>query len=587
MTKANFKVDTSLTSILGENYRSTEYALKELVDNAWDADSEIVKISMPEPFDKAEITIEDKGSGMTEKEIRNEYLFIARSRISRKGERTPYKNRKVKGRKGIGKFAGLLVAGEMLLISKARGKQTTLQIIKDDLLRWKDDLEKLDLPISTKDCNPNEKGTTIILKNLNQSLHYPNPSRLSQILLTEYGRENGFEIRINNKPLDIEDLKGNSQKGSEKLDLAGDVNYTFTISDDKGGLKQAGIAIRVDGKIIGKPSYFGLDEDDEIPKNLLKKIFAEVEVDGLADDITADWGAVFENSKKLQEVQNLIRPKIKEALKETYGQQINMAKARLQKKINRELQKLPEHKRDFAQRALDKVLKNYFNESEEKINTVISVVLDTLEKDEYYEVLIHIEESTDKDISTFAEALSEFGLVELSVVGVQARNRNRFLDYFERLILNEKASESDIHHSIEKSLWMLNERFSLMASNVTLNRICKEYLDAKFKGNRKNKRPDLVLCQDYKDDILLIELKEPNKVIGRDEQGQAEKYRDDLNTMFPNSHITVLVLGKSLNPKLSTKYGNETIILDSYRSIVGKARNRMNWLVKELKEHYG
>lgn len=587
MTKANFKVDTSIASILGENYRSTEYALKELIDNSWDSDSDIVYITMPEPFEKAEIIVEDKGSGMTEKEIRNEYLFIARSRTSRKGSVTPFKKRKVKGRKGIGKFAGLLIAGEMILISKARGKQTTLQIAKDELLKWRDDLEKLDLPISSIECDPKESGTTIILRNLNQNLHFPNPLKLSQLLITEYGRENGFEIRINDKPLDIQDLKGTSASGSEKLELAGNINYSFTISDEKKNLKQSGIAIRVDGKIIGKPSYFGLDEDEEIPKSLLKKIFAEVEVDGLSDDITADWGAIFENSKKLEEVQNIIRPKIKEALKETYGQHINLAKARLQKKINRELEKLPEHKRDFAKRALDKVLKNYYTESEEKINTVISVVLDTLEKDEYYEVLLHIEESSDKQIVEFANALSEFGIVELSVIGVQAKNRNKFLDFFERLILNDKASEADVHKSLKKNLWLLNEKFSLMASNVSLNKICKEYLDKKFPGKRKSKRPDLVLCQDYKDDILLIELKEPNKVIGRDEQGQAEKYRDDLNTMFPNSHITVLVLGKSLNPKLTTKYGNETIVLDSYRSLISKARNRMNWLVKELKEHYG
>lgn len=587
MTKANFKVDTSITSILGENYRSTEYALKELIDNSWDSDSEIVLVTMPEPFEKAEIVVEDKGSGMTEKEIRNEYLFIARSRTSRKGSITPYKKRKVKGRKGIGKFAGLLIAGEMILISKARGKQTTLQIVKDELLKWRDDLEKLDLPISTIDCDPNESGTTIILKNLNQNLHFPNPLKLSQLLITEYARENDFEIKINDKSLDIQDLKGTSENGIEKLKLAGKVNYSFTISDEKKNLKQSGIAIRVDGKIIGKPSYFGLDEDEEIPKSLLKKIFAEIEVDGLTDDITADWGAIFENSKKLEEVKNFIRPKLKDAIRETYGQQINLAKARLQKKINRELGKLPEHKRDFAERALDKVLKNYYTESEEKIDTVISVVLDTLEKDEYYEVLLHIEESSDKQIIDFADALSEFGIVELSIIGVQAKNRNKFLDFFEKLILNEKASEADVHKSLEKNLWLLNEKFSLMASNVSLNRISNDYLNKKYKDDRKSKRPDLVLCQDYKDDILLIELKEPNKVIGRDEQGQAEKYRDDLNTMFPNSHITVLVIGKSLNPKMSTKYGNETIILDSYRSLISKARNRMNWLVKELKGHYG
>ena len=586
MIKANFKVDTSLTSILGENYRSTESAIKELVDNSWDADSERVNILMPEPFEKAEIVITDNGTGMTEKEIRNEYLFIARSRASRKGEFTPQKKRKVKGRKGIGKFAGLLVAGEMVLISKARGKQTTLTIVKEEMLKWKDDLEKLDLPISSTKCSPDENGTTIILKNLNQNLHFPNPLRLSQLLITEYGRENGFEVVINEKPLDIQDLKGHSESGTANLKLAGAIKYAFTISDEKKNLKQSGIAIRVDGKVIGKPSYFGLEEDEEIPKNLLKKIFAEIEVDGLADDITADWGAIFENSKKFEEIKNFIKPKIKKALKDLYSQQISLAKAKLEKKITKELQNLPEHKRDFAERALDKVLKSYYNESDEKVNTIISVVLDTLEKDEYYEVLHHIEEASEKKVVEFTDALSEFGIVELSVVGVQAKNRNTFLDFFERLILKDKTSEADVHRSLEKNLWILNEKFSLMASNDMLNSICGDYLDNKFKGAKKDKRPDLILCQNYKADILLIELKAPNNVIGKTEYSQAEQYQNDLNRMFPNSQITVLVFGASVHPKFDSTKSKETIILDSYQSLVTKARSRMNWLVKELNKHY-
>jgi len=34
---AHFRVDPRLAALLGENYRSTEQALKELIDNAWDA----------------------------------------------------------------------------------------------------------------------------------------------------------------------------------------------------------------------------------------------------------------------------------------------------------------------------------------------------------------------------------------------------------------------------------------------------------------------------------------------------------------------------------------------------------------------
>ena len=66
---ASFKVNTRLASILGESYRSTELALKELVDNSWDADAENVWITLPEPLTKNPIIIKDDGSGMTEKQI--------------------------------------------------------------------------------------------------------------------------------------------------------------------------------------------------------------------------------------------------------------------------------------------------------------------------------------------------------------------------------------------------------------------------------------------------------------------------------------------------------------------------------------
>lgn len=65
------------------------------------------------------IIIQDNGSGMTEEELRHHYLFIASDRRSRGGERTAGKNRLIKGRKGIGKFAGLLTASVMSLQTRA------------------------------------------------------------------------------------------------------------------------------------------------------------------------------------------------------------------------------------------------------------------------------------------------------------------------------------------------------------------------------------------------------------------------------------------------------------------------------------
>ena len=107
---ANFKVDPKLAHLLGEGYRTTEQALKELVDNAWDAEADNIWITLPKAMTSDPVIVRDDGSGMTELEVRNEYLKIASDRRSRKGDRTPNLRRLVKGRKGIGKFSGLMSA---------------------------------------------------------------------------------------------------------------------------------------------------------------------------------------------------------------------------------------------------------------------------------------------------------------------------------------------------------------------------------------------------------------------------------------------------------------------------------------------
>jgi len=46
-----FRVDPRIAEILGESYRSSEQALKELVDNAWDAAATRVEIKLPDPME--------------------------------------------------------------------------------------------------------------------------------------------------------------------------------------------------------------------------------------------------------------------------------------------------------------------------------------------------------------------------------------------------------------------------------------------------------------------------------------------------------------------------------------------------------
>ncbi len=257
-----FQVDPKLASLLGEGYRSSEEALRELVDNAWDADASRVSVTVPMVLDTSPIVVEDDGSGMTEEEVRSEYLRIASDRTSRKGDRTTGRNRKVKGRKGIGKFAGLMAAAEMSIETCARGRRTAVTVTKEHLTSARADvadLEAVDLPITSEKCNDQTHGTKVTLRLLNQKFEVPSAERLRALLVADYGRQNDFQISVNGVVVALDDVPG--QKFEEVRDIPGigQVKVRFTISEEK-AVREAGLVIRVNGKLVGRPTTLGLNQ---------------------------------------------------------------------------------------------------------------------------------------------------------------------------------------------------------------------------------------------------------------------------------------------------------------------------------------
>jgi len=578
---ARFQVDPRLATLLGESYRSSEHALKELVDNAWDADARQVDIQLPAPMTSDPIVIRDDGTGMTEQEVRSEYLKVASDRRSRKGEETEALRRRIKGRKGIGKFAGLMVASTMAMETRARGKRTSLLIRKEDLVDSRQDLEKIDLPLTTSGCDEREHGTSITLTNLNQALAFPTVERLRELLVLEYGRRPDFTIRVNGEALAIEDIPGEAFTERVQLEEVGPVKLSLTFADGKKPLKHSGVVVRIGGKIVGKPIYFGLEEDEEIPGKLLKKVYGEIEADGLAADVTADWGAVIENSTGFKAMETWAREQLKEKLNKVFVRQMSLARARLQQEIDRRLAGLPEHRRRLAEAALQRVIARFYGESEERRDTIINVMLDAFERDEYWAVIQAIEVARHQGVATFADALGQFGLVDMAVIGLQTRRRLEILDRLDELMTRPDAQEKELHQVIERNLWLLEGDFTLLSSNQTVATILKKWADREFTGERAKKRPDLLLCAMLTGRHLLIEFKEPGHSIDRDDETQATKYRDDLRKHF--DPLDVLVIGGRSAPSVDANWRPSGLYVRSYAAVVSAARARLSWLLDQLK----
>lgn len=581
MQNISFHVDTRLAKLLSQNYRSSEKAIKELVDNAWDADSDLVSVTLPQAMTDEQIVVHDNGSGMTEEEIRREYLFIANDRRKRRGDLTPNKKRKVKGKKGIGKFAGLMAANSMLVETWARGTKCQFTI-STSALDSTEDIDQLPIELVTAPCSEKLSGTRISLTSLHQKMAFPQPEKFRQILVQEYGREEGFTVTVNDKPLDVDDVLGSYTTNDSTLPDVGEVKLRFTVSDQKGKLKQPGISIRVAGKIVGKPDFCGLDEAEDFPKKLLDKIYGEVEVDGLKEHVTADWGALVENSELYNAVVEHVAPLIREKVREVYARDISMAQARLQKKVNARLAALPEYKRQFADKSIKAVLGKYYGEPESQVEPIVSVLLDALERTDYRAVLDYIHEADHSDIARVAEVLSEFGLAELAILGEQVKSRLEFLQHFEALCQDRTVIEEQVHSALESNLWVFGHDYSLFSSNITLKRQVEEYLGEEYTGDRANKRPDLMLSAGYYGNHLLIEFKRPSHTLRYMDYQQATAYRNDFKP-YISTDIEVMVVGGRRGNDLPAfnliESGTSILVFDE---VISKSRNQLNWLLKEL-----
>lgn len=539
---AHFLVDPRLTALLGETYRSSEVALKELVDNAWDADARYVRITLPAPLSSEPVVVQDDGTGMTAGELRGEYLKIASDKRTRTGERTRALGRKVKGRKGIGKFAGLTLANEMTIETVARGKRASLTVSREELVSLELDLEAVPLRFEEQDAPDAPSGTTVYLRQLKTSLNFPTPDRLREVLIFEYGREDNFTVFVNGVQLSIDDIRGVSTSTETDLDCSGPVALSFTIAEGKAP-RAPGIIVKVNGKSVGRPQFFGLDEDEEVPNKLLKRVYGEINIDGVEDQVTADWGALLENSKVTEAVTAFVAEKVKAGLRGAHASMMNMQKARLQLQINRRLAELPEHRREFARKALEQLLLRYYEESTERVEVIVEVALDAMEHDAYWAVLESIRAASDVDVHALSQSLNQFGLVELAAIAAQAARRGTFLDYLDKLIDDPSTTEQQVHKALETNLWVLGRTYALLASNVTLSTLVQKLCDDR---QFASERPDLLLTEAHDGRYLLIELKRPSLAINRDHITQAEKYRDYLMPRLPLSRFDVLMIGKSL-----------------------------------------
>ena len=188
---------------LGMNlYSNIPAVLSEAIANAYDADAEIVDITITED----RVIIKDDGCGMTEDEINGKFLHVGYQRREQGEAVTPKFKRHVMGRKGIGKLSLFSIADTIEMHSFKNGKVNSLKMTKNEIQRQIKENNGTYYPEEIESL-PVKEGTQIIIYDFKKNINRTSTFLKRRIArrFSIIGGDYNFIVKINGEEIGIND----------------------------------------------------------------------------------------------------------------------------------------------------------------------------------------------------------------------------------------------------------------------------------------------------------------------------------------------------------------------------------------------
>lgn len=141
----------------------------------------------------------------------------------------------------------------------------------------------------------------------------------------------------------------------------------------------------------------------------------------------------------------------------------------------------------------------------------------------FQEFLGKVSKEPYKNIEELSELMNSWSLLQITSLTQIVRKRLNDIDMFEKMIHDEKtyelSSDNSIHRILEKSMWIVDDEYWIAQSNKSL----RTFIGDEISGKDAKKRPDFV-CVTHGNKLIILEIKRPSLVLGKDELDQAERY---------------------------------------------------------------
>lgn len=522
-------------------------AFAELVANAWNAGATRVDITIPNR-QGGQIIIEDNGSGMTDADFRSRWMVIAYNRVEHQGEFVDYlasDNTKIRrvayGRNGVGRHS-LICFNDSYIIETWKDGGLNCYNITVSGGNSAFSIEKHTHSIKEG------QGTKIIV---NAIKHLPDAKAITQTLGYKFIFDPQFNVYVNGVKVEYHNTL-QPDKEDTLITRFGELNVSiYRIPDGEKSTANNGIAIWVNGRLVGKPTWtIGEYKIEDARRKFAIKHVVIVKADFLIDAITYDWSG-FRKNEKVQEANRMLANHLRKYRIEYYKgktTEVRDEAVRINKDAIRSLS-IP------AMYSLKQFFDNYLEQKPEveadDLNIIVSSLVNVLSNEKGLSLLAKLSVMSDASISELDTILDEWSVSDIKTVLSEIDARLAVIDAIQKLCSNPKTDELHVLHPlVSQARWLFGIEYD--NPNYTFNRrlstVVKEFLDGKINENTTinwNKRPDLVLASEYTisatcieeiddngityvDRILIIELKKGGFKIGRSEMSQAEEYIESI-----------------------------------------------------------
>lgn len=586
-------------------------AFAELVANSWDAGATRVDITIPQKQGQ-QIIIEDNGSGMTDEEFRSRWMVIAYNRVDHQGEYIDFlasDNTKIRrlayGRNGVGRHS--LVCFD---------EHYTIETWKDGILNTYEIMvsggnSAFSIEKHTQ-TSKSGSGTKIIV---NAIKHFPESSAIIKTLGYKFMFDPQFEVYVNGVKVEYHNTLRPDKEDTLSTKY-GDLNVAiYRIPDGEKSTSNNGIAIWVNGRLVGKPSWtVGEYKIEDARRKFAIKHVVIVNADFLIDEIAYDWSG-FRKTERVQEANREITAYLRKYRIEYYKGKTTEVRDKAVRSNKEAIRSLSIPAVYNLKQFFDTYLEQKPEVEEDDLNIIVSSLVNVLSNEKGLSLLAKLSVMSDSSLSDLDKILDEWSVSDIKLVLDEINSRIAVIDAIQKLCSDSQTDELHVLHPlISQARWLFGIEYD--NPNYTFNRrlstVMKELLDAELKEDTTinwNKRPDLVIASDhtisatcteaidnndiaYVDRILIIELKKGGFTIGKKEIGQAEGYVESIykgNKLNAKPYIKAFVVGDSVDAftshhKKLDDFGE--VVAYTYDQLVRTAEKRLFNLKRKLEEHY-